>query len=642
MLSSVTMAVLTVKAVIFLASFSVLHATPSSKVVEEVTEEQVQAEQEANGSIPAAPPEEPIGNCYDYIIVGAGSAGSVVANRLASSQKNYSVLVLESGGYPTRELYVPFNAPFSSNEYNSWQYFTVPQQNACLSFNEKKAPMTQGKVLGGTSSINSMNMVRGNAKDYDSWEKDYNASGWNYSSVLKYFMETESFMINDSRLTDVDKYHGRNGGTPVNYPNYYTNLSFVFLDACNESGYHYVDYNGKKKAGYSRTQCNTLNGARMSAYTCFLQMQSQIYKNLQVSTNSTATKIYFDEKKRATTVEFVKNGKAQNVTVGREVVVSAGAIGSAKLLMLSGIGPKQHLTELGINVTADLPVGDGLQDHVIFLGLMVTTTTDRIGLMDLSTGASLEQYTVNHTGLLALPGAYEAFLFTDSLTNETSPETPDIALALTAVFPSENISQSPYVSNWTYQEFYKPLITSNKTGFMTTITMVQPESRGTVKLNSTNASDPPLIDPRLLSVEGDITRTVKGILKVIDVFNKTKAMKNIGAQIWDKPLPYCKNHSVWSEDYLKCFLQYAGFPGMHVCCTCAMGNHTKSVVDNRLRVRNVTGIRVIDASVMPTITSGNTHAPVMMIGAKGAAMMLEDADAEEKEYLNKFQQNSKQ
>lgn len=618
-----------------LSLLNALEATVEDTQSEEtVQDEEEQKQEEAQGvesstqpSIPVTT-EAPIGDCYDYIVVGAGSAGSVVANRLAI-RGNYTVLLLESGGYPTPNLYVPFYAPFSSNAYNSWQYYTVPQKNSCLSFNDSKAPMTQGKLLGGTSGINSMNMVRGNPSDYDKWEKEYNASGWNYSSILKYFMETENFTINDERIKNVTAYHGKHGETPVNYPNYYTNLSHVFLNACKEFGYEYVDYNGEKKAGYSRTQTNTLNGMRMSAFSCFIHQQSYMFPKLQISTNSTATRIFFDDKNRATTVQFTKNGTSHNVTAGREVVVAAGAIGSAKLLMLSGIGPKDELQKHGITLVSDLPVGDGLQDHVIFLGLVVTTTKDLIGFKDLFDNTSLKQYQqLNRTGLLTLPGAYEAFLFTDSLTNETSPKTPDIALALTALFPSPEFAQSAYVSDETYQKYYKPLIEQNRTGFMTTLTMVQPKSRGTVKLNSSDPHEPPLIDPMLLSVEDDVSRTVKGILKVKKLF-ETTAMTDIGAKVYDTKLPYCEEFDVWSEDYVRCFLKYAGFPGMHVCCTCAMGNHSKSVVDERLRVKNVSRLRVIDASVMPVITSGNTHAPVMMIGAKGADMIIEDAKAEE-------------
>lgn len=334
--------------------------------------------------------------------------------------------------------------------------------------------------------------------------------------------------------------------------------------------------------------------------------------------------------------------KKRNVTAGREVVVAAGAIGSAKLLMLSGIGPKEQLNKHKIPIIAELPVGDGLQDHVIFLGLVVTTTYDLIGFKDLDDNTSIKQFQEkNRTGLLTLPGAYEAFLFTDSLTNSTSPEAPDIALALTALFPSPLIAKSPYVSNETYEQYYRPLIESNKTGFMTTLTMVQPKSRGTVTLNSSDPDDPPLIDPRLLSAEDDVNRTVKGILKVKKVFENTTAMQQIGAVVYNKSLPYCKNETIWSEAYLKCFLRFAGFPGMHVCCTCAMGHHNRSVVDERLRVKgNVSRLRVIDASVMPAITSGNTHAPVMMIAAKGAEMILEDAKADDEKVFGVLRSDS--
>ncbi|XP_077526308.1 4-pyridoxate dehydrogenase-like [Haemaphysalis longicornis] len=594
-------------------SLSVLHESLALE-----GEEVVQAEKR----------EQPEVECYDYIVVGSGSAGSVVANRLAL-RGNYTVLVIESGVEPAPDLYVPFNAPFSANESNSWQYYTVEQKNACLSFDGKKAPMTQGKVLGGTSSINSMNMVRGNPSDYDTWENVYNASGWNYSSVLQYFKDTENFNITDFPNETVTKYHGKQGETPVNYPNYHTNLSNVFLEACKQSGYEYVDYNGEKKTGYSRTQCNTQDGMRMSAYTCFLMFQSNMTNRLNITTNSTATKIYFNERRRATTVEYKKNGKLINVTAGREVIVSAGAIGSPKLLMLSGIGPRNDLERLQIPLMADLPVGDGLQDHVIFLGLVVKTASDLIGFSDLLTNKSKMQYKENHTGLLSLPGAYEAFLFTSSSNETRPPVTADIALALTALYPSDKIAQSPYVSNLTYEKYYKPLI-NKSIGFMTTITMVQPQSRGTVKLNSTNVDDAPLIDPQLLSVQEDIDRTVRGILKVKKLFETTKAMEDIGANVWNGTFPYCENMTIWSEEYLQCFLKYGGFPGMHVCCTCAMGNHNRSVVDERLRVKgNISGLRVVDASVMPVITSGNTHAPVMMIAAKAADMIIQDAKAED-------------
>ncbi|KAK8777972.1 hypothetical protein V5799_020687 [Amblyomma americanum] len=431
-------------------------------------------------------------DCYDYIVVGAGSAGSVVANRLSASG-NYSVLLLEAGGEETPDLLVPFNAPFAANENNSWLYVTVPQRNSCLSFPGNVAVMTLGKLLGGTSSINSMNFARGSRHDFDIWEKEYNATGWNYTSVLKHFKNIERF--NKSILAEKEEeYHGFTGETPINYPRYNTSLGYVFLNACAQSGYDYVDYNGKNHSVTSEPR------------------------------------------------------HAQN--------------------------------------------------------LLITLLCN--------------------AGLLTLPGAFEALLFTNSGIPEKRqlPDYPDIELELTDVFPSPEIAKSPYVSNETYEKYYEPMF--NKSGFMNAVAMVRPISRGTVRLNSSHYMMPPLIDPNMLSEKIDLDRIVNGTLKVMKLFNTT-AMMDIGATIWNVSYPACKNYTIWSREYVECFVKMAAFPGQHVCCTCAMGNHNNSVVDERLKVRNVTGLRVADASVMPQITSGNINAAVLMIGDKAASMILEDA-----------------
>lgn len=585
-------------------------------------------------SLPPTPPPLPkpqLNECYDYVVVGAGSAGSVVANRLSASG-NYTVLLLEAGGEPADNLSIPFFSFMSANKINSWQYQTVPQEHGCLSFKNKSAPMTQGKLLGGTSGINSMCYVRGNPEDFDSWNNTYGAKNWSFKNVLPYFKEIENFTLPEANKSD--PYHGFSGETPINYPNYYTKLSESFLNACREENYSYIDYNGATQYGYSRLQSNTLYGVRMSSYSCFLQKQVFARPNsLHISINSTVTKINFDGEKRAVGVEFTKNGTKQKVRVGREIILSAGAIGSAHLLLLSGIGPAEHLKALNIDVVANLPVGEGLQDHVVFLGLVVTTKQDYIGLANLRNNVSMYEFFVNQTGLWTVPGAYEALLFTTTSEN-VSTSHPDIKLALTALFPSKDIEESPYVSKELYDAFYKPLIEDNRTGFMNTITMGQPYSRGSVKLNATNPHGPPLIDPNILSNESDIRRTVQGIQKLRKLFEQ-KSMKDIGAEVYNGTHPNCTD-PIWSDKYVECFLKYSGFPSMHVCCTCAMGEHNLSVVDERLKVRHVKGLRVADASVMPRITSGNTHAPVMMIGAKAAEMILADAKAEEEKLMEQI------
>lgn len=594
--------------------------------------EDTKEQAEQTGMHPTPPPLKLL-DCYDFVVVGAGSAGSVVANRL-SANGTYTVLLLEAGGEPTDNLYIPFFSFVSANENNSWPFHTVPQTNGCLSFPGRMAPMTQGKLLGGTSGINSMSYVRGNRDDFETWKNNYSADGWGYEDVLPFFREVE--MFNVTGINKSERYHGYQGETPVNYPKYYTNLSYYFLDACNQSGYKYIDYNGESSCGYSRLQSNTWDGMRMSAYTCFVQAPRYNPNiTLHVSTNSTARRIVFNSEKKAVAVEFTKDGELQNVTIGREVIVSAGAIGTPHLLMLSGIGPKDNLTKLNITVVQDSPVGEGLQDHVVFLGLVVTTNKDYIGLAGLANNQSIIEYRVNRTGLLTIPGAYEALLFTYSSDTEGKAEHPDVKLALTSIFPSRDIQRSPYVTPELYDMFYKPLIEGNKTGFMNTITMGQPRSRGSVKLNESDPSGPPLIDPNILSEHSDITRTVEGIKKVKKLFENS-AMQTIGAEVHSAEHPNCTKYKIWDDDWIKCFLQYSGFPSMHVCCTAAMGNHSHAVVDSRLRVIGVKGVRVADASVMPHITSGNTHAPVLMIGAKAANMIIADSKAEEEELKKKY------
>uniref|UniRef100_G3MP59 Glucose-methanol-choline oxidoreductase N-terminal domain-containing protein n=1 Tax=Amblyomma maculatum TaxID=34609 RepID=G3MP59_AMBMU len=559
-------------------------------------------------------------DCYDYIIVGAGSAGSVLANRLSKDAK-YTVLLLEAGDDMTSLLYIPFMAPFAANESNSWGYQTDPQTAALWDFPGHMAAVTQGKVMGGTSSLNSMNFVRGSQHDFNNWAKQYKAHGWSYHDVLKYFKSIENFMITEFSEQEVTKYHGKHGETPVTYPTFYTPVCTAFLEACKESKYEHVDYNGEKHTGYSRVQANILNGMRMGASTCFLNEGVLTRTNLHVSKRSTVTQILFDGKE-ATGVKFKKDGTETTVKIRREVIVSAGAVGSPKLLMLSGIGLQTHLQQHQINVVENLPVGQGLQDHVVFLGLVVTTQEDLIGLRKMN--ESIQQYQHNRTGLLTIPGGFEAVLFTHSGVHQTEVDYPDVELELAAVFPNKDIEHSPYVPKDVYERYYKPMIEKN--GFMNAVVMVQPESRGAVYLKSKDPDDKPHINPNMLSMgTNDLFRIVNGTMKVKKLF-ETEAMKKIKAEVWKTKYPRCTQFDIWSDQYVSCMVQHTAFPGQHVCCTCAMGDHDKAVVDESLKVKGISRLRVADSSVMPQIVTGNTNAAVMMIAEKAAYMILQDAE----------------
>ncbi|XP_049273504.1 4-pyridoxate dehydrogenase [Rhipicephalus sanguineus] len=549
--------------------------------------------------------------------MGAGTAGSVVANRL-SVNTSYKVLLLEAGGEMTPDLMVPFTAPFAANKNNSWEYETEPQLFSL--FTQDRAPVTLGQVMGGTGSINSMNFVRGSKHDFDKWKSDYKANGWSYEEVLPYFKKIEYFNITHESIKEKEKYHGSSGETPINYPGYYTNLSYVFLNACKEADYKYVDYNGESHKGYSRVQSNTAYGVRMGPSTCFLneEIRSKV-TNLHIHTYSVVKEIII-EGNRAVGVKFKKGGEESTVRASREVILCAGAVNTPKLLMLSGIGPREDLDRVKIPVKVELPVGRGLQDHVIFLGLVVTTNGDLIGLSHFN--ESVEEYKRTRTGLLTIPGAFEALLFTRSGVGNETEDDPDIELELTALFPSPEIEKSKYVSKEVYKKYYQPMFGS--IGFMNAVAMVKPKSRGSVRLRTKNPDDNPSIDPRMFSENIDLTRLVNGTLKLLKLF-EMQSMKKVNATVWQRKFPYCEQFDVWSPQYVTCFAQHTAFPGQHVCCTCAMGEHNDAVVDSRLRVKNVAGLRVVDASVMPQIVSGNTYATVLMIGEKGAEMILQDA-----------------
>ncbi|KAH6943002.1 hypothetical protein HPB50_013622 [Hyalomma asiaticum] len=563
--------------------------------------------------------KEDLWDCYDFVVVGAGSAGSVVANRL-SANGTFSVLLLEAGGEETQDLQIPFFSFLAANENNTWMYATVPQTNSCLSFPGHVAVMTLGKIMGGTSSINSMNFVRGTMHDFDMWESEYKATGWNYSSVLPNFKAIEMFNISNVPEAEVMKYHGKMGETPINYPAYNTSLSYAFLNACSESNYSYVDYNGAHHTETLVKQRGKKGNEGMKDIEVAASSRIVITKSGLNRPFSWCLQIVFDGKK-ATHVIFLKDGEEMNVSIGIEVVLSAGAINSPKLLMVSGVGPKEDLNKSNITPVVDLPVGVGLTDHVIFLGLVVTTTKDEVGIRNLN--QSLIEYMTNRTGLLTIPGAFEALLFTYSGYDAGAMKLdyPDIELELTDLFPGPDIAKSPYVSNDTFYKYYVPMF--NKTGFMNAVAMVQPKSRGTVKLNATNPNGPPLIDPQFLSEQEDVDRIVNGTLKLMSLFNTTAMMK-IGAQIWNGSYPNCENYTIWTWEYIECFVRQAAFPAQHVCCTCPMGDRNDSVVDSRLKVRGLENVRVADASVMPRITAGNINAAVMMIGDKAGKMILED------------------
>ncbi|XP_065301736.2 uncharacterized protein [Dermacentor albipictus] len=568
---------------------------------------------------------------YDYVIVGGGSAGCVIANRL-STNPNVTVLLLEAGGLETASRQIPAAAPFNLRGHDDWDYHSVPQSNAALSFREQRLSLSRGKVLGGSSVLNFLLYMRGNPKDYDRWVREYGATGWGYEDVLPHYKEIE-----DYHAGPLDQYHGSGGEVPVDYANTSTLLSHRLLEACNELGYPYVDYNGPTQSGCSRAQANVANGERFSSSKAFIQAVVGARKNLHVALFSQVTKVNF-EGRQAVGVSFNRYGKPQDVLARREVILSAGTVGSAQLLLLSGVGPKEQLERLQIPVIADLPVGRNLQDHVVLqmappVSMNVNAGIPPFGLDD------IEQYNWNRTGTISIPASTEflQFLHTDHAMDD---DIPDIEIAPISTSPASELFKSAMVELGLLPEAFDGIIgpTDGRLGFRSIVILNRPKSRGAITLRSADPYDHPDIDPRILDHPDDVKRAAEGTRKFIDEVLGTAAMQSIGAEPWNVTFPPCAEAgSLWSQNYTECLFRHAAHTMWHLCCTVAMGSHSEAVLDERLRVRgNVTNLRVADASVMPDIVSGHTHAVAMMIGSKAAAMIIEDNEERQCHDTNVF------
>ncbi|XP_064459363.1 uncharacterized protein LOC135369775 [Ornithodoros turicata] len=555
---------------------------------------------------------------YDFIVVGSGSAGSVVANRL-SAIPDVTVLLIEAGGAPDVLTEVPFLAALQLGGKYDWKYETVPQENACLGLKEKRSRWTRGKVLGGTSVLNGMVYVRGNKEDYEGWVENFGATGWSYEDVLPYFKEIETFYVPEYANNG---YHGNDGEVAVGYAPYHTKASEAFLDGMAELGYQYVDYNGPSQIGYSRVQLNTKDGKRVSSSKAFILPIVKERPNLDITLASLATKIEFDGK-RAVGVRFEKLGTQHFAQATREVILSSGALNSPQLLMLSGVGPKEHLEEHKIPVLADLPVGQNLQDHIFIGGLAATLEED--AELQPDDPSAMTAYCSDNDGPYSVPAGIEGIAFMRTPISNNTLEHPDTQFLFFGISPAsepgELFHKALGYKDEVYDTYYLPKRGQPAIQVAGCINKIK--SRGEIRLQSADPHDPPLFDPKYFSHPDDILTGIQVAHKATEVM-QSNPMKALGAKLWDIPLPGCEDKAMYSDDYMECLMRHLLHTEWHFGGTCAMGSHNRSVVDPRLRVRGVTNLRVIDASIMPELTTGNINAPTMMIGAKGAAMVLED------------------
>jgi choline dehydrogenase len=529
---------------------------------------------------------------FDYIVVGAGSAGCVLTSRLTASGR-HRVLLIEAGGEDRNLwIHVPIGyAKLFADARHNWLYNSEPEPE----LGGRSIIQPRGKVMGGSSSINGLLYIRGQAEDFDHWRQLGNA-GWSFTDVLPYFRRAED------QERGEDELHGVGGPLAVRDVSEPHPLCEAFIAACEEAGIPRTDdFNGPSQEGAGYFQLTTRNGRRWSTARGYLA-PARKRGNLAVVSNALTTRVLF-EGRRAVGVEYRKDGATHTARANGEVILSSGAFNSPQLLQLSGVGPGDLLQQHGIKVVADMKgVGADLQDHyqarVNYRSRTRNTINDMMGSLTGRVAAGL-RYALLRKGFLTIGAGYAgAFAKTDPMM-----ATPDVQFHF-ILFSADSVGLK--LHTWP--------------GFLASVCQLRPESRGFVRIKSADPSQAPAIQPRYLTAQADRDTMVAGMKLLRRVMSQPAMMRHI-----DEELAFGQKN--WSDDDYLAYVRQRGTTVFHPTSTCRMGSDVTAVVDERLRVHGFQGLRVADASIMPTVVSGNTNAACVMIGEKASDMILQDASA---------------
>jgi len=560
---------------------------------------------------------------YDYVIVGGGTAGSVLAARL-SADSSIKVALIEAGGeesqYSMAEI--PHESLNLQRTSADWAFQTVPQNNSCYGLKDKRSNWPRGKVLGGSSVLSMMSYVRGNRHDFDEWAHA-GAVNWSYEDVLPYFKKSEN--NKNIKFAKCD-FHGTKGPLSVQDSRGTPRITTAFQFAGRELGYRIRDINGESQMGVSVNQMTAYWGRRVSAATAYLEPVMR-RRNLHVATHTLVTKVLF-QGHRAVGVQYEREGVTYEVRVKKEVILAAGTIGTAQLLLLSGVGPTDHLNEMGIKIQHSLPVGEGLVDPIMTDG-MIYTIDDAVSSINNYKARgllTLTDFLVFGAGQLSSTGV-EGVGFFNSRKQPESDKRPHLQIMLWPMpLASDDAQQQTSINTFNYVKKYFTSVhggMSDKQGLLLMPVLLHPRSTGSVRLESTDPHAKPLIHPNYLEHIQDLDILVDGI-RLSQAIMETKAFKAIGPKYHRRFHPGCDKHKLDSDEYWQCYIRHNTLTAYNPTGTCRMGaaEHNNTVVTPDLRVKGISHLRVIDASILPSSMSGGTAAAAIMIAEKGADIIL--------------------
>lgn len=526
---------------------------------------------------------------YDYIIVGGGSAGCVLAARL-SEDSAVSVLLLEAGGTDKHPyIHMPVGFAKMTDGPHTWGFTTVPQRHA----NDREIPYAQARVIGGGSSINAEVFTRGNPADYDRWAFEEGCEGWSFKEIQKYFLRSEG-----NTLLCGD-WHGTEGPLGVSNLADPQPMTRAFVISCQEAGIPYnADFNGPVQAGCGIYQTNIKNAKRCSAAVGYLKPALN-RPNLTVKTSTQVHRVVFEGNRAVGVACKCKDGM-ELLHADREVLITSGAIGTPKLMMLSGIGPADHLRENGIDVVLDLPgVGENLNDH---FGIDIVA--------ELKGHYSLDKYSKPHWALLA---GLQYYLF------KSGPVASNVVEGGAFWYSDTDLSipdlQLHFLAG-AGAEAGVPGVPRGSSGITLNSYTLRPRSRGTVRLRSGKLEDRPLVDPCFLAEPEDLKTSVEGVKLSIDIFRQSNLQKYIRRIRFP-------GDSIQSQKDLEAYARQYGRTSYHPTCTCKMGQDDMAVVDPQMRVRGIENLRICDSSAMPSVVGSNTNAATIMMAEKAADMIID-------------------